>query len=42
MDKKDYLRKFRQRVVSDKMRNDLKGVLFMDIFRFMVILSYFG
>lgn len=35
MDKKEYLRKFRLRVVSDKLRNDLKGVLFIDIFRFM-------
>lgn len=33
--KKEYLRKFRLRVVSDKLRNDLKGVLFIDTFGFM-------
>lgn len=32
---KEYLSKFRLRVVSDKLRNDLKGVLFIDIFGFM-------
>lgn len=35
MDKKEYLRKFSLSVVFDKLRNDLKGVLFIDIFRFM-------